>query len=229
MSEKPFYGAECPSYPNCNGGCGLGCTHEIENTLSKYLYTGEPGQHEAIKAAASELAKSVAAQSAVLTHGPIQRRSLHLIQQLAWYYDVNDCLDRPNGAALKVPVVDLCEAKRIALALGLPTGPGYGGAAQAPGNGAVEADEKWYNDHGNGTVSLDAYAGWPREKLKQRCRELCMSVDEWQFIAMHAARDGSNSIEQVREPARSKIARMIAAYSDDDEAAPLPATQGDGE
>jgi len=27
---KPFYGAQCPSYPNCTGGCGLGCTHEIE-------------------------------------------------------------------------------------------------------------------------------------------------------------------------------------------------------
>ncbi|WP_128089473.1 hypothetical protein [Bradyrhizobium viridifuturi] len=29
-SEQPFYGARCPSYPNCGGGCGLGCTHEIE-------------------------------------------------------------------------------------------------------------------------------------------------------------------------------------------------------
>lgn len=28
--NHPFYGAECPSYPDCNGGCGLGCTHEIE-------------------------------------------------------------------------------------------------------------------------------------------------------------------------------------------------------
>lgn len=28
--NKPFYGAECPSYPNCKGGCGLGCTHNIE-------------------------------------------------------------------------------------------------------------------------------------------------------------------------------------------------------
>lgn len=27
---RAFYGAECPSYPNCSGGCGLGCTHEIE-------------------------------------------------------------------------------------------------------------------------------------------------------------------------------------------------------
>jgi hypothetical protein len=27
---KQFYGAECPSYPNCTGGCGLGCTREIE-------------------------------------------------------------------------------------------------------------------------------------------------------------------------------------------------------
>lgn len=29
-TERPFHGAECPSYPNCDGGCGLGCTKEIE-------------------------------------------------------------------------------------------------------------------------------------------------------------------------------------------------------
>lgn len=28
----PFYGAQCPSYPNCTGGCGLGCTHDIEGS-----------------------------------------------------------------------------------------------------------------------------------------------------------------------------------------------------
>jgi hypothetical protein len=28
--NRPFYGAECPSYPNCAGGCGLGCTKQIE-------------------------------------------------------------------------------------------------------------------------------------------------------------------------------------------------------
>lgn len=28
----PFYGAECPDYPNCSGGCGLGCTHEVEGS-----------------------------------------------------------------------------------------------------------------------------------------------------------------------------------------------------
>lgn len=31
-TSRPFYGAECPSYPDCNGGCGLGCTKEIEQT-----------------------------------------------------------------------------------------------------------------------------------------------------------------------------------------------------
>lgn len=29
-APQPFYGAQCPSYPACSGGCGLGCTHEIE-------------------------------------------------------------------------------------------------------------------------------------------------------------------------------------------------------
>jgi len=27
--KRPFHGAECSSYPNCNGGCGLGCTKEM--------------------------------------------------------------------------------------------------------------------------------------------------------------------------------------------------------
>jgi hypothetical protein len=30
--DRPFYGAECPSYPSCEGGCGLGCTKEIESS-----------------------------------------------------------------------------------------------------------------------------------------------------------------------------------------------------
>jgi len=30
-----FYGAQCPSYPNCTGGCGLGCTHEIEQAAAR--------------------------------------------------------------------------------------------------------------------------------------------------------------------------------------------------
>jgi hypothetical protein len=32
VAQEPaaFYGAQCPSYPACSGGCGLGCTHEIE-------------------------------------------------------------------------------------------------------------------------------------------------------------------------------------------------------
>lgn len=29
-SPRPFHGAECPDYPNCKGGCGLGCTHDVE-------------------------------------------------------------------------------------------------------------------------------------------------------------------------------------------------------
>ncbi|RTE91876.1 hypothetical protein [Bradyrhizobium sp. LVM 105] len=39
MSAQPqkapaatFHGARCSSYPNCNGGCGLGCAHDIEHS-----------------------------------------------------------------------------------------------------------------------------------------------------------------------------------------------------
>lgn len=28
-AARPFYGAECPQYPNCAGGCGLGCSKEV--------------------------------------------------------------------------------------------------------------------------------------------------------------------------------------------------------
>lgn len=33
--QKPFYGAQCPSYPDCSGGYGSGCTHEIEQSLGR--------------------------------------------------------------------------------------------------------------------------------------------------------------------------------------------------
>lgn len=40
---RTFYGAECPSYPDCTGGCGLGCTHEIEEEKRRSSAT-EDGQ-----------------------------------------------------------------------------------------------------------------------------------------------------------------------------------------
>jgi hypothetical protein len=36
-ASRPFYGAECPSYPDCSGGCGLGCTKEIESAKASAL------------------------------------------------------------------------------------------------------------------------------------------------------------------------------------------------
>jgi hypothetical protein len=30
IESQPFHGATCPDYPNCSGGCGCGCTFEIE-------------------------------------------------------------------------------------------------------------------------------------------------------------------------------------------------------
>jgi hypothetical protein len=34
-SGRRFYGAECPSYPACDGGCGLGCTKETERNATR--------------------------------------------------------------------------------------------------------------------------------------------------------------------------------------------------
>lgn len=36
-AHRPFYGAECTSYPACRGGCGLGCTYEIVNRPPPHL------------------------------------------------------------------------------------------------------------------------------------------------------------------------------------------------
>jgi hypothetical protein len=79
--------------------------------------------------------------------------------------------------------------------------------------------EKFATDNPDGSMSLDAYAGWSREELKRHCRRLSRSLDGWQFSAMFAATDGANSLENVSEPHRSKIANLIEAYSDDDEPA----------
>lgn len=75
-------------------------------------------------------------------------------------------------------------------------------------------DETFVINNPDGSISLDAYAGKSREELKQRCRELAMALNDWQFAAISAATDGANSLESVREPYRSKIAALIEAYRD---------------
>lgn len=46
-----------------------------------------------------------------------------LIQQLAWYYDVNDCKDRHEADALEVPLRDLRLAYELAEQSGIPIRP----------------------------------------------------------------------------------------------------------
>lgn len=79
------------------------------------------------------------------------------------------------------------------------------------------ADETWVTNNPDGSISLDAYAGKSRDELKDRCSELLMALEDWRFTAVSAATDGGNTIENVREPYRSKIAQVIEAYSDGDE------------
>lgn len=83
--------------------------------------------------------------------------------------------------------------------------------------------ETFVIDNPDSSISLDAYHGKTREELKEHCRELVAAVDEWQFAAMHAATEGGNSLDNVREPHRSQIARLIDAYSDDEPKAHVPA------
>lgn len=40
-----FYGAECGSYPNCAGGCGCGCTKEVERSKALVGTTSKGEDH----------------------------------------------------------------------------------------------------------------------------------------------------------------------------------------
>lgn len=56
-------------------------------------------------------------------HAQRAQRTNLLIQQLAWYYRVNDCAERHEDDAIEVPILDLRVAYEIARDLGLPDGP----------------------------------------------------------------------------------------------------------
>jgi hypothetical protein len=51
---EPFYGAQCPSYPNCKGGCGLGCTkeHIPADLRDQYNACWDQPKSDALKSAA---------------------------------------------------------------------------------------------------------------------------------------------------------------------------------
>lgn len=66
----------------------------------------------------------------------------------------------------------------------------------------------------DGSVSFDPYADKTRDELKARCAELIQSLGAWHVAAVYAAMSGGNRLENVPEPYRSKIKRMIDAYGD---------------
>jgi hypothetical protein len=49
--------------------------------------------------------------------------TLTLIKKLAWYYDINDCVDMGMDDTLEVPVLDLKNAHEICVALGIEPEP----------------------------------------------------------------------------------------------------------
>lgn len=67
--------------------------------------------------------------------------------------------------------------------------------------------------NGDGSVSLDPWAKKTRRQLKQRCGELCHSLDQWQHIAMTLYDQGKDGL-LLEE--RAKVELLIDAYSDDD-------------
>ncbi len=82
------------------------------------------------------------------------------------------------------------------------------------GNEEDISKEEFLIDNGDGSVSIDPYYGKTREELKTRCIELCRAISDLQFAAMFAATDNGNDIENVREPYRSEIKKLIDAYKD---------------
>lgn len=59
--------------------------------------------------------------------------------------------------------------------------------------------------------TLEIYKGWTPERLKERCRDLCGALDNWQHIAMTLAEHGKDGLTAGD---RDKLDRMIEAYQD---------------
>lgn len=71
-------------------------------------------------------------------------------------------------------------------------------------------DEQWITHHPDNSITLDAYAGMSREELKQRCRDLCINLDLWRFIAMEVYRSGPDLPAHYRK----KLDALVATYED---------------
>jgi hypothetical protein len=78
----------------------------------------------------------------------------------------------------------------------------------------------------NGSFSLDPWAGKNRDELKQRCGELCRSLDEWQRLAMTLFNQGKDALSLEEQ---DKIRRLVAGYSyDGDDCGPIPRNDHEG-
>ena len=73
--------------------------------------------------------------------------------------------------------------------------------------------ETFVVDNGDGSISLDPYAGKSRAELKTRCGELCRTLDRWQHIALVLSDGGIGAL-----PAewRDELLRLRSAYSDEE-------------
>lgn len=61
------------------------------------------------------------------------------------------------------------------------------------------------------SFTLDIYKGWTEDRLKERCRDLCMALDNWQHIAMALAEHGKEGLTPTD---KEKVERLIEAYQD---------------
>jgi hypothetical protein len=59
----------------------------------------------------------------------------------------------------------------------------------------------------------DPYEGWSQAQLRERVRELSSAVMEWQLIAANMGA-AIGALDQLTEPSREKVKRIMDAYSD---------------
>jgi hypothetical protein len=130
---QPFYGARCAAYPNCSGGCGCGCTHEIGDVEARIAVLSDALKRiskntccdncqEAARVARSALGAYVglARQPEPLSRssaGNVELLIENLIQSAVEYE--NNC-DRLVAKTIRVELEKAKQAIRDALTLAQP-------------------------------------------------------------------------------------------------------------
>jgi hypothetical protein len=66
------------------------------------------------------------------------------------------------------------------------------------------------------TFFLDIYKGWTRKRLKERCRELCRAVGEYEMMIAMLVEYGPEALQFLPPDMCERAIQLNAAYRDDD-------------